>query len=301
VYSTNYNIKKELLFYPLNKIDSLTISLSNSRLVSKKTRCKICNSDTCYDCEHCDLRISETYRSVPRTVLKKLPIIEEQIIAELKEYKSTCSKLCKNKDEAIQLIQKVILNKKFNNKTLAQLIDINSNYGNGNEISYYISKTLYHFDNKLIFLLKLYEYIVSLATGAMNPYGLFYYKNFKKYEFLIKDFEIDLLITKEEFREFYQNVPEYVGSLLNFYSPDKKYPKTIITNKEYECDINFETAAKCRQEDNKLFFINLNLEEKMIRKTRDQIRSEFRLKKVKKPKVPCLPKIEIGLKLINCN
>jgi hypothetical protein len=118
-----------------------------------------------------------------------------------------------------------------------------------------------------------------LATGAMNPYGLFYYKNFKKYEFLIKDFEIDLLITKEEFREFYQNVPEYVGSLLNFYSPDKKYPKTIITNKEYECDINFETAAKCRQEDNKLFFINLNLEEKMIRKTRDQIRSEFRLKK----------------------
>ena len=39
----------------------------------------------------------------------------------------------------------------------------------------------------------------------------------------------------------------------------------------------------------------------MIRKTRDQIRSEFGLKKVKKPKVPSLPKIEIGLKLINCN
>lgn len=301
MYSTNYNIKKELLFYPFNKIDTLTISLNNSRLVTKKTKCKICNSDTCYDCEHCDLGISETYKSVPRTLLKKLPVVEEHIITELKKYKSTCSKLCNNKDEAIQLIQKFILNKRFNDKTLAQLIEINYSYGNENEISYYISKTLYHFDNKLIFLLKLYEYIISLATGVMNPYGLFYYKNFKKYEFLIKDFEIDLLITKEEFRELYQNVPEYVGSLLNFYSPDKEYPKTIITNKEYECDINFETAVRCRQEDNKLFFINSSLEEKMIRKTRDQIRSEFGLKKVKKPKVPSLPKIEIGLKLINCN
>ena len=184
---------------------------------------------------------------------------------------------------------------------LVKLINLNNEYGSVDEISYYISKALNSFDNKLVFLLKLYEYIINLTLGELNPYSFFYYKNFKKYEYLLNEFELDLLLTKEEFREFYQNVPEFTGSLLNYYSPEKKYPKNIITNKEYECDLNFEIASACRQNDNKLFFINHNIKNKMVRKIRDQIRSEFGLKKIKKYKIPQLPKIELGLKLINCN
>ena len=302
MYSTNnYSIKKELLFYPLNKINPISISLNNSRLVTIKTKCKICNNETCFDCNHCDLGISETYRSVPRTLLKKLPLIENQIINEFSKYKSQNSKTYKDKEEAIKFVQRIYIKKSFNDMNLVKLINLNNEYGSVDEISYYISKALNSFDNKLVFLLKLYEYIINLTLGELNPYSFFYYKNFKKYEYLLNEFELDLLLTKEEFREFYQNVPEFTGSLLNYYSPEKKYPKNIITNKEYECDLNFETASECRQNDNKLFFINHNIKNKMVRKIRDQIRSEFGLKKIKKYKIPQLPKIELGLKLINCN
>ena len=110
MYSTNnYSIKKELLFYPLNKINPISISLNNSRLVTIKTKCKICNNETCFDCNHCDLGISETYRSVPRTLLKKLPLIENQIINEFSKYKSQNSKTYKDKEEAIKFVQRIYI------------------------------------------------------------------------------------------------------------------------------------------------------------------------------------------------
>ena len=297
MYSTNnYSIKKELVFFPLNKLDQASISLNNNRLTSIKKKCGYCDSETCYDCSQCDAGISETYITVPNILFKKLPLIEKQILDNLELLNLKDDKSFKNKEDAIKYIQKTLRNKKFSNCEFARLIQLNQKMGNFNEISYYISKSLNFFDSKLIFLLKLYEYIVFLAKGELRPYNLFYYKYYKKYEYLIKDFGLNLLVTKKEFDDLYQDVPDNVGSLLNYYSPKKEYTRASLTNKNYECDINFEVASKCRQEDTNIYFIN-----KASRKIRDQIRSEFGLKKPPKQTQAKLPKIELELKLINCD
>ena len=93
MYSTNnYSIKKELVFFPLNKLDQASISLNNNRLTSIKKKCGYCDSETCYDCSQCDAGISETYITVPNILFKKLPLIEKQISSQYSQALNSITK-----------------------------------------------------------------------------------------------------------------------------------------------------------------------------------------------------------------
>ncbi len=299
--NNNYNFNTDLVFYPFNKLELKSVSTKNSRTILKKVDCKHCNTETCYDCSQCDQGITEIYETVPNVLIKKLALIEDIILKELNILKKDPLVNFDNKDKVVNYLQEYLKSSDITEQNIYQLISLNKQYGKFNEISYYISKSLNLIDHKVVFLIKLYNFILEITQGNLNPYNLFYYNHFKKYNFLLKSLEISLPINKEEFDKFYQNVPEFIGSLINYYSPNKRYPRKIITNKNFYYDINFEVAAKCRQLDNKVFYLNGKIAKKMSLTLRDKIRAEFGLKKYKNIKQPQLPKIELGLKLINCN
>ncbi len=299
--NNNYNFNTDLVFYPFNKLELKSVSTKNSRTILKKVNCKHCDSKTCNNCSKCEKSITEIYKKVTNVLIKKLALIEDEILRELNPLKKNPLVNFDNKEKAVNYLQKCLKSSNIKEQNIYQLISLNKQYGKFNEISYYISKSLNFVDHKVVFLIKLYNFILEITQGDFNPYSLFYYNHFKKYNYLLKSLEINLPINKEEFDKFYQNVPEFIGSLINFYSPDKKYPRKIITNKNFYYDINFEVAAKCRQSDNKVFYLNDKIAKKMSLTLRDKIRAEFGLKKYKNIKQPQLPKIELGLKLINCN
>ena len=112
-----------------------------------------------------------------------------------------------------------------------------------NEINYLFKLLSNYIDSEIVFLIKLYNLIINIARGDLNPFDFFFYDRFRKYKHLIDTHRIELPLTKKEFDELYQNTPDYIGSLLNYYCPKKKYPRQIISNKNYHCDINFETVA----------------------------------------------------------
>ncbi len=296
----NYQINKELIFYPLNKLKVLTLSLINNRLVSKNVKCKYCNTETFYECTQCNGGITEVYQAISNSLIKKLPLIESKILSEINSLSVKEKIRLTDKDNAINYLQNFLKRKNVEENDLVNILNLNKEMGEVNEVSYYILKSLDKFDSKVVFLLKLYEFIINLAKGELNPYNLFFYKYYNKYEYFINDNNLNLPIEKKEFDELYQNVPEYIGSLINFYSPNNKYPRQIITNKNYYCDINFGIILNCRLKDNKVFYLNSKVEKKSKLQLRNKIRSEFGLKKVSKVNIPKLPRLELSLKLINC-
>ena len=302
---SNYNINKSFVFYPLNNLEQNTISLKNNRLININVECKTCSSETYnYECSQCEAGISGKFLLITPEIFKKLFNIEKKILEEMKLINddNTFSTDIKDKDKIIKYLQNILKkkNKGKNDNLLFQLFELNKKWSQCEEISYYISKCINLIDHKLVFLLKLYEFIVNLALSKLEPYNYYYYSYYKKYEYIINDLKINLPVNIKEFKNLYQNVPDYVGSFLNFYPSDKSYPATFISLKNFCYDLNFETAANCRIKDNKMSFINMKIEKKLRQNMRDKIRSEFGLKKVKTTnKQAYLPKLEIGLKLIN--
>ncbi len=302
MFSTNnYNIIKRYVYYPNNRLEIPTISLKNIRSVSKNGFCKHCDSETCYDCSQCDKGITEIFKTVPASLIKKLVLIENLISEKLMKLEKKELDKFKSKEIVINYLQKKILSNNLSEKDLKQLIILNNDFGHYDEVSYYFSKCLNYIDSEIVFLIKLYNLIINIARGDLNPFDFFFYDRFRKYKYLIDTHRIELPLTKKEFDELYQNTPDYIGSLLNYYCPKKKYPRQIISNKNYHCDINFETVAECRSRDNKITYLNYKIEKKMGRAARDKIRAEFGVKKYVEPKKLKLPKIELKLKLINCN
>lgn len=209
-----------------------------------------------------------------------------------------------NTYEVINYLQNILIKgKKLKDyNLLVHLIDLNNKWGKCNEISYYISKCINLIDHKLVFLLKLYELIVNLSLNNVCPHNFYYYDFYKKYEFLTKEFQINLPISLNEFKKLYQNVPDYAGSLLNFYSSKKTYPLKIISAKNYYYDLNFKEITECRVKDNKISYLNGKIEKKLRQNLRDKIRAEFGLKKIKlKDEKIKIPKLEINLNVIDLN
>ena len=303
----NYTINKSLIFYPLNNLERYTISLKNNRLLSVYTGCKICSADEyAYECSQCLAGISEKFLIITPATFRKLILVEKKILEELNLLNNKKSKLLdkSNTYEVINYLQNILIKgKKLKDyNLLVHLIDLNNKWGKCNEISYYISKCINLIDHKLVFLLKLYELIVNLALSNVCPRNFYYYDFYKKYEFLTKEFQINLPISLNEFKKLYQNVPDYAGSLLNFYSSKKTYPLKIISAKNYYYDLNFKEITECRVKDNKISYLNGKIEKKLRQNLRDKIRAEFGLKKIKlKDEKIKIPKLEINLNVIDLN
>jgi len=307
VYSiNNYTINKSLIFYPLNGLEQHTISLKNNRLITVNKECEICKGDIyAYECGQCSVGIGEKFLTIMPLTFRKLILIENNILDELKLLDDKKYKFLdkKNLNDLIKYLQNILIKrKKVDYNLLAQLIDLNKKWYKCNEISYYISKCINLIDHKLVFLLKLYELIVNLALSNVCPRNFYYYDFYKKYEFLTKEFQISLPISLNEFKKLYENIPDYVGSFLNFYSGKKSYPLKIISAKNYYYDLNFETIAECRSMDSKISYLNTKIEIKLTRNLRDKIRAEFGLKKInlKKEKIK-IPKLEINLNVVDLN
>jgi len=307
VYSiNNYTINKSLIFYPLNGLEQHTISLKNNRLITVNNECKICKGDIyAYECDQCSAGISKKFLTITPPTFRALILIENNILDELKLLDNKKYKFLdkKNFNDLIKYLQNILIKrKKVDCNLLNQLIDLNKKWYKCNEISYYISKCINLIDHKLVFLLKLYELIVNLALSNACPHNFYYYDFYKKYEFLIKEFQINLPISFNEFKKLYENIPDYVGSFLNFYSDKKSYPLQSISAKNYYYGLNFETIAECRSIDSKISYLNTKIETKLTRNLRDKIRAEFGLKKInlKKEKIK-IPKLEINLNVIDLN